>query len=156
EQQLLQTGIVFPVSLAAADIRGSETRMDLVDIHGFSAFASYANARATITTPISGGLFLQGAPSGQADSEEQALGTPGRRFPADQDQRNEVQFGTTWQHKSGAWVTFNGRFDSGLPADIDAQDFPGLDPKFQAVLDPVRRRLKPRVILNALGGYRLF
>jgi len=155
EQQLLSTGIVFPVSISGADIRGIETRLDLVDLHDFTAYASYANARASIMTPITGGLFLHGGETEEAaDSEDQALGIPGLQLPADQDQRNELQFGTTYLHKSGTWVTFNGRFDSGVPAEVEAEDYPSLDPRLQAALDPIRKRIKPRTILNVLAGFR--
>jgi len=149
EQQLLETGIIFPVSVAGADIRGTEVRLDLVWLHGFTAYASYANARATITTPITGGLFLG------MDAEDALFLKPGVKVRADQDERNEVQFGTTYQHKRGFWATLGGRFDSGLPTALEAGEFSTLDPGIQAQLDPLRQRIKPRTILNVLGGLDL-
>jgi hypothetical protein len=69
EEQLLSTGIVFPISVAGADIRGTEVRLDWRDVRGFTSFVSYANARATITTPITGGLFLN-----DEDGQEKLFG----------------------------------------------------------------------------------
>jgi outer membrane receptor protein involved in Fe transport len=156
DEQLLTTAIVFPISLAGADIRGTELRLDLVDLHGFTAFASYANARATNTSPITGGLFL--SDPDEADSAEvAALLTPGTKTAADQDERNEAQFGVTYVHRrSGFWGTFGGRFDSGLPTEFDDDDYPTFDPRIQRALDPVRKRLKPRTILNLVAGVDLF
>lgn len=149
EQQLLETGIIFPVAVARSDIRGTEVRLDLVGLHGFTAYAAYANARATITTPITGGLFLG------MDAEDAKLLTPGVKLPADQDERNEVQFGTTYLHKSGFWTTFGGRFDSGLPTALEDGEYATLDPRIQAQIDPARQRIKPRTILNAIAGVEL-
>jgi outer membrane receptor protein involved in Fe transport len=150
EQQLLETGIIFPVAVAGADIRGTEVRLDLVGLRGFAAYASYANARATITTPITGGLFLG------MDAEDALLLQSGVKLRADQDERNEVQFGTTYQHKRGFWMTFGGRFDSGLPTALADGEYVTLDPKIQAQIDPVRQKIKPRTILNAVGGIDFF
>jgi outer membrane receptor protein involved in Fe transport len=149
EQQLLETGIIFPVAVARSDIRGTEVRLDLVGLHGFTAYAAYANARATITTPITGGLFLG------MDAEDAKLLEPGVKLAADQDERNEVQFGTTYLHKSGFWTTFGGRFDSGLPTALEDGEYPALDPRIQAQIDPVRQRIKPRTILNVIAGVDL-
>jgi outer membrane receptor protein involved in Fe transport len=149
EQQLLETGIIFPVTVARSDIRGTEVRLDLVNFRGFTAYAAYANARATITTPITGGLFLG------MDAEDAKLLEPGVKLPADQDERNEVQFGTTYIHKSGFWATFGGRFDSGLPTALADGEYATLDPRIQAQIDPVRQRIKPRTILNIIAGVDL-
>src|SRR5262249_13994128 len=111
DQQLFATAIVFPVAIRGADIRGSEVRLDLMPLRGWLTHASYANARATATGPLTGGLFL--------GHEEDALLGRGTRFAADQDERNELQFGVTYNHHSGAWFTFTGRYDSGIPTEFD-------------------------------------
>ena len=84
------------------------------------------------------------------------MATPGLSLPADQDERNELQFGTTYIHRSGTWVTFGGRFDTGLPAAFDADEYPTFTPEIQAQLDPLRKRTKLRAILNARAGIKLF
>ncbi len=149
EQQLLETGIIFPVAVARSDMRGTEVRLDLVNLRGFTAYAAYANARATITTPITGGLFLG------MDAEDAKLLEPGVKLSADQDERNEAQFGTTYFHKSGWWASFGGRFDSGLPTALADGEYATLDPRIQPQIDPVRQRIKPRTILNIIAGVDL-
>jgi hypothetical protein len=148
DEELLGTPIVFPVSIARAHIHGTEVRLDLTQFHRFTAYASYANANATLGTPITGGLFLGG--------EDAILTTPGVQLPADQDERNEVQFGVTYSHPSGAWMTLGGRYDSGLPTEFDATAYSTFDPRIQAELDPGRMRVKPRAVLNAAGGISFF
>jgi outer membrane receptor protein involved in Fe transport len=149
DQQLLATGIVFPVAIARADIRGTEVRLDLVALRGFTAYASYANARATITTPITGGLFLG------MDAEDAKLLDAGVKLAADQDERNEVQFGSTYFHKSGFWMTFGGRFDSGLPTALQDGEYATLPPQIQSQIDPIRQRTQPRTLLNVVSGFDL-
>ncbi len=149
DEQLFATSVIFPVQLTAADIRGTEVRLDVAPLNSLRVYVSYANARATVTGPIAGGLFLQ--------AEAGDLGEFGAgKFAADQDERNEAQFGLTYTHKSGAWATFGGRYDSGIPADFDPAEFSSFDPRIRSQLDPVRLRLKPRTLLNAVAGVALF
>jgi hypothetical protein len=152
EEQFLSSGIVFPVSLARADIQGTELRLDLLDVYGFRAYGSYANANATITTPITGGLFL----NDEGEGEEGFFNVSGVTLPADQDERNEVHFGTTYVHKSGAWAGLEGRYDSGVPTHFDPAEYPTFDPLLQAQLDPIRQRIKPRMIFSVAAGIKLF
>src|SRR5215510_11576872 len=147
DQQLFTTAIVFPVALHGADIRGTEIRLDLMPVRGWLAYASYANARATATGPLVGGLFLGG--------EEDALLGRGSRFAADQDERNELQFGTTYNHDSGAWFSFTGRYDSGIPTEFDRDDFADFDPRIQRQLDPDRMRIRPRALFRTAAGIEL-
>ena len=143
DQQLFETAIVFPVALAHADIRGTEVRIDLASIKGWTGYASYANARATVTAPLVGGLFL-------GDAGEFAAA--GEKFPADSDERNEGQMGVSYTNKSGFWGALNARYDSGVPTDFAVSDFSSFDPRIQNALDPVRLRIKPRTVLNFAMG----
>lgn len=147
DQQLFTTGVVFPVALAGADIRGTEVRLDLLPVRGVSAYASYANARSTATGPLLGGLLLSTEAEGELVS--------GGQFRADQDERNELQFGITFTHKSGAWLNFTGRHDSGLPANFEADDLPSFDPLIQRQLDAERLRIRPHTVLSATTGVEL-
>jgi outer membrane cobalamin receptor len=146
DEQFLDSGIVFPVSIARGDVRGTEARLDVNTFRGVSGYLSYGNLKATGTTPLVGGL-----PIGEG---EQLL--PNTKFAADQDERNEGQFGILYSHQSGAWVTFSGRYDSGVPSDFDDDDFPAFDARIQKQLDPVKHRIKPRAIFNTTLGVDLF
>lgn len=145
DEQLFETGVVFPVQLFGSDIRGTEVRLDFTPVNSVRAYLSYANAKATASGPIVGGLFLE------SEEGEEGEFTAGR-FPADQDERNEAQWAVTYTHKSGFWGTFGGRFDSGIPAHFDPDEFPTFDPRIQAALDPVRQRTRPRTVLDFVAG----
>jgi hypothetical protein len=147
KDQFLDTGIIFPVAIARGDVRGYEARLDLTPIHGWSGYLSYANAKATATTPLVGGLFLDEATS--------ALLVPGVQFAADHDQRNTGSFGVTYSMKNGFWANFSGRHDSGVPADFDPLILPTLPAQIAADLDPVRGRVKPRTIFDFATGVDL-
>jgi outer membrane receptor protein involved in Fe transport len=146
KDQFLETPIIFPVAISRGDIRGVEVRLDLIPFHGVTGYISYANSRATATTPIVGGLFLD-----EASSE---LLIPGNQFAADHDQRNTGAFGITYSHKA-AWINFSGRHDSGVPADFDPAILPTLPPIVAENLDPVRGRVKPRTIFDIATGIDL-
>ncbi|HSA93703.1 MAG TPA: TonB-dependent receptor [Terriglobales bacterium] len=147
KDQFLNTGIIFPIAIARGDVRGTEARLDLALVRGWTAFLSYANSKAIATTPLVGGLFL--------GEEAAALLIPGVQFNADHDQRNSGQFGVTYSHRSGAWASLSGRHDSGVPSEFDPADLAGLDPRIVEQLDTVRFRIKPRTTLDLAAGIDL-
>jgi hypothetical protein len=155
KDQFFDTGIVFPVSIFAGRVTGEEVRLDTSEWRGFSGFISYANSRSFGITPIVGGLFL-----GEAVDP---LRSPGFRFPNDHDERNEGQFQVSYTNKrSGWWASFGGRFDSGVPVDVEPgttlQEFVsrGFDQRFFNQIDFQRGRIKPRAVLNFSTGVDLF
>jgi hypothetical protein len=60
-----------------------------------------------------------------------------------------------YTHRSGAWVNFTVRYDSGIPTEFDIADFSGFDPHIRQQLDPMRFRLKPRTLINSSAGVEL-
>jgi hypothetical protein len=155
KDQFFDTGIVFPISIFAGRVTGEEVRIDTSEWRGLSGFISYANSRSFGITPIVGGLFL-----GEAVDP---LRSPGFRFPNDHDERNEGQFQVSYTNKrSGWWASFGGRFDSGVPVDVEPgttiQEFAGqgFDPRFFNQIDFQRGRIKPRTVLNFSTGVDLF
>jgi hypothetical protein len=146
KDQLFDTGVIFPISIASGRVTGEELRLETTDIHGFRAFASYANARAYGVTPINGGLFL--------GEDPQSFDIAGLKFANDHDQRNEAQFQVSYNHPSGLYMIFNGRYDSGVPVDVEPgttlADFTsqGFDPRLYNELDFQRGRVRPRTILD--------
>ena len=151
KDQFFETGIVFPISISSGRVTGEEVRFESVDIHGFHSFVSYANARAFGVTPINGGLFLGENP--------QDLFIDGLKFANDHDQRNEAQFQVSYNHhKSGLYATFSGRYDSGVPVDVEPgttlSDFvgAGFDPRLYPEIDFQRGRVRPRTLLDFSVG----
>ncbi|HLG13023.1 MAG TPA: TonB-dependent receptor [Blastocatellia bacterium] len=155
KDQFFDTGVIFPISIFAGRVNGVEARIDTAEWRGLSGYFSYANSRSFGITPINGGLFL-----GEAVS---TLENPGLRFPNDHDQRNSAQFQVNYTNKkSGWWATLGGRYDSGVPVDVEPDttlaDFisEGFDPRLFRLIDFKRGRVKPRTVLNLSTGVDLF
>jgi outer membrane receptor protein involved in Fe transport len=154
KDQFFETGIIFPITIASGRVTGEELRLESIEVHGFRGFVSYANARAYGVTPINGGLFL-----GEDPSEFQIAGL---KFANDHDQRNEAQFQMSYNHKSGVYAIFNGRYDSGVPTDVEpgttlAQFVAdGFDPRLYNEIDFQRGRVRPRTILGLSIGADFF
>ncbi|HEX8142672.1 MAG TPA: TonB-dependent receptor [Pyrinomonadaceae bacterium] len=154
KDQFFDTGIIFPISISSGRVTGTEVRLESTDLRGFRAFVSYANARAYGVTPINGGLFL-----GEA---VESLDAPGLIFANDHDQRNSLQFQTSYTHRrSGIYAIFGGRYDSGYPVDVEPgttlADFVagGFDPRLYGEIDFARRRVRPRTIFDFSIGVDL-
>jgi outer membrane receptor protein involved in Fe transport len=151
KDQFFETGIIFPIAISSGRVTGEEVRLESTDIHGFHTFASYANARAYGVTPITGGLFLGENP--------QDLLIDGLKFANDHDQRNELQFQASYNHRpSGLYATFGARYDSGVPVDVEPGttlgDFvaAGFDPRLYNEIDFQRGRVRPRTVLDFSVG----
>jgi hypothetical protein len=116
---------------------------------GWSAYASYTNQRILQTGPINGGLFL---------TEDVIEIGPGTEFIPDHDERNVAAFGVTYRHgRSGLWMSFSGRHESGVPLEInpdrleDLKLSPGAD-----LVDFERGRVKPWTVVGLSAGGDLF
>ena len=151
KDQFFETGVIFPIAISSGRVTGEEVRLESTDIHGFHTFVSYANARAYGVTPIKGGLFL--------GEDPQDLFVDGLKFANDHDQRNEAHFQVSYNHRrSGLYATFNGRYDSGVPVDVEPgttlADFvaEGFDPRLYNEIDFERGRVRPRMILDFSVG----
>jgi hypothetical protein len=151
KDQFFETGVIFPIAISSGRVTGEELRLESTDVHGFHGFVSYANARAFGVTPITGGLFL--------GEDPQDLFLHGLKFPNDHDQRNEAQFQVSYNHRpSGLYASFSGRYDSGVPADVEPgttlAEFAaqGFDPRLFNEIDFQRGRVRPRTILDFSVG----
>jgi hypothetical protein len=151
KDQFFETGVIFPIAISSGRVTGEEVRIESTDIRGFHGSLSVANAHAYGVTPITGGLFL--------GEDPQELQVRGVKFSADHDQRNEAQFQLGYNDKrSGLYATFSGRYDSGVPTDVEpgttlaqfvAQ---GFDPRLYNEIDFQRGRVRPRTILDFSVG----
>jgi outer membrane receptor protein involved in Fe transport len=151
KDQFFETGVIFPIAISSGRVTGEEVRLESTDIHGFHTSVSYANSRAFGVTPITGGLFL--------GEDTQDLFLNGLKFANDHDQRNEAQFQVSYTHRpSGLYAGFSGRYDSGVPADVDPgttlADFVarGFDPRLYNEIDFQRGRVRPRTVLDFSVG----
>jgi len=112
---LLNTGISFPISFESARIEGTEVRLEMPSWKRFSAFASYSNLLGTATSPVTGGLFVEG---GEAAELRDVV----TRFPITQDQRNTVSASGRFEPHPHLWFAVAGRYGSGLPVELADDD----------------------------------
>ena len=146
----LNTGIIFPTSLARSNVNGFETRLTLPEIRRFSGSVSTTHFHVVVTPPFTGGLFL-------GNSALQVLSEG--PFVIDHDQKLAVSSLLTWRPRRNWWTSWQVRYDSGLvpnpsdPAQVarDPDYFDQL-PLVNLTSDPPR--VKARTILDATVGYR--
>lgn len=145
------TGIIFPTTLAAIDVRGAEARLVFPERRGLSGTLSMTTSRAISTPPFTGGLFL-----GQ---DSIALLTAGP-FYIDHDQRLSLHGTTQWRSGVGWWLGGSVRYDSGLVANPSDPAEVAADPDFADLLPYVDLgaavpRVRPRTVIDLVSGIDL-
>jgi hypothetical protein len=101
---LASTPIFFPIGWHNSKIPGYAVRVSVPDIHGFTALVVFSSVAARFFPPQTSGL---GVTVGQS-------GTP---FRIDHDEKfNQTTHLQYQPWKTGPWVGFNWRYDSGLVA----------------------------------------
>jgi hypothetical protein len=145
----LNTGIIFPVTLSRIRVNGVEARLVLPEFSRISGSLSVTHAKAVSTPPFTGGLFLN-------DGAVEAL-TDGP-FVIDHDQKLGVQGNLIYRLSRSFWISSTLRYDSGLvsnPSDPDEvasdPDFFDLLPYVDLASDPPR--VRPRTIADLAFGY---
>ncbi len=143
------TTVIFPNSVAEGFARGVDARVDVPERKGWSGYVSYGNARILQTGPINGGLFL---------TDEFIEIGPGTRFIPDQDERNAVSFAVTYNLRSkGLWASLLGRYESGMPLEVDDDELDELRSEPAADLVNFERgRVKPWTVFDVSAGWDLF
>ena len=101
---LFNTPITFPISWHNSKLDGVTGRLSTVNFHGLQAYTTFGHTRARYFPPEVGGLIFQGGASAQASV-----------FRIDHDQAFQQTTNLRYQpKKSGVWMDFIWRFDSGL------------------------------------------
>ncbi len=141
------TTIVFPNTVKEGYAHGADVRLDIAEYRGFSGYASFANGTIHQIGPIIGGLFL---------TDEFIEIGEGTRFVPDHDQRNVFAFAVTYRApRSGWFMTFGGRHESGVPLEveddrlIDLMNTPGSD-----LVNFDRERVRPWTVFDLQTGWR--
>jgi hypothetical protein len=147
---LLNTGIGFPIAFHAAQITGTEIRLDIPRWKSISGFVSYGRMRGTGKLPITGGLFLE--------EDAGALLRATGRFPVTQDQRHTIRGRVSDQLTPTLWVAMAASFGSGLPV-VFAGDRPEAIAQYgERIVDRVNLesgRVRPSFSLDASAGVSL-
>jgi len=145
------TGIIFPVTLAAIDTYGVEGRLSLRERRGVSGSVSVTTGRATSTPPFTGGLFL-----GQ---DAVALLSAGP-FAIDHDQRLSLHATLYADIPGPLWISGAVRYDSGLVSNPSDPAVVAADPDFADLLPYVNLtadipRVRPRTIADVVAGWNV-
>jgi hypothetical protein len=158
----LNTGLSFPITFDTARIQGTEVRLEMPRWRNISSFISYSNMSGQASSPVTGGLFLEG---GEAEELRDVV----EHFPITQDQRNTVAAQIRFEPHRRVWFMTGILYGSGLPVELDEDDEDEEDeeeddadneqPIAQAILDKVnfeRGRIRPNFSLNFGLGVRVW
>ncbi len=149
DDQLLNTGVSFPIAFRKAVIYGAEARLDLPQWRGLSGFASYSYTVGNAWFPVVGGLFL-----GQ-DAINDTTRVSGH-FPDSQDQRNTLRLRARYAVAPRFWIAGGTQYGSGLPFDFNGTPALALAEYGPKVVDRVnfnRGRVRPSLSVDlSLGG----
>ena len=145
--QLLDTTVTFPLSVARGLAEGIEARLDVPVYKGVNGYLSVSRATMLLTAPLTGGLFLEETPA------------VGEQFYADHDQRWQSQFGVSYEHPSQKFfASLTGRVDTGipfeLPEDFDPATFE--DPLALTLVNVEAERAQSRLVAGFMAGGELF
>ncbi|MGC2269539.1 MAG: TonB-dependent receptor [Candidatus Acidiferrales bacterium] len=148
DDQLLNTGVSFPISFDKAIIYGAEGKFEIPHWGNLSGFLSYSYMVGNAWFPVTGGLFLG------VDATTAATQLTGH-FPDSQDQRNTLRTRFRYQVLPRLWLAGGAEYGSGLPFDFDGAYAQALAQYGQAVVDRInfnRGRVKPSLAINASIG----
>jgi hypothetical protein len=152
DDQLLNTGVSFPIAFDKAILYGAEGKIDVPDWHKFSGFLSYSYIVGNAWFPVTGGLFL-------GDDATAAAQQLSGHFPDSQDQRNTARARMQYQAARRVWLATGAEYGSGLPFDCgcEASD---VEPIYgQQVIDRLnfdRGRIRPTLAVDAAANADLY
>ncbi len=145
----LNTGIIFPTSLASSRTNGFEVRLVVPEVRRLSGSLTATHFRAIMNPPFTGGLFL-----GSAAIDALSSGP----FYADHDQVLGVSASLVYRPAKRWWTSWQARHDSGLVSNPSNPHQVANDPDYFDLLPYVDLhsrppRIRPRTILDASLGY---
>jgi hypothetical protein len=151
DDQLLNTGISFPISFRSADLYGAEAKIEIPHWGQLNGFLSYSYIVGSVSFPVTGGLFLgQDVPP--------ALEGVGR-FWDSQDQRNTVRGRFRYELTKRLWAAVGGDFGSGLPVAFNGTVQEAIQQYGQEVVDRVNiphGRVRQSLAISASLGADLW
>lgn len=145
----LNTGIIFPITLAQSRINGVEGRFNFLPVRGFSGSLNFTHYHAVVTPPFSGGLFL-----GSNAVDSLSAGP----FIIDHDQKLGVHGMLNYAYKKQWWVALSARHDSGLVSNPSDPVRVARDPDYSDLLPYVNltsrpTRVRPRTVTDINVGH---
>ena len=152
DDQLLNTGISYPIAFNHAIIYGAEGKFELIRLGTFSGFVSYSYMVGNVWLPVTGGLFL-GPDASSAASQLSG------HFANTQDQRNTVRTRFRDQLKPRFWIAAGAEYNSGLPFDYAGTEADATAQYGRAVvgrLNFARGRVRPALLFDATAAAELY
>jgi hypothetical protein len=108
DDQLLNTGVSYPIAFDKSVIYGAEGKLNLVRMGKLSGYVSYSYMVGNVWFPVTGGLFL-------GEDAGAALTQLSGHFPDSQDQRHTVRTRFQYQLTPRIWLAAGLLSGSGLP-----------------------------------------
>jgi len=149
DNQVLSTGISFPIAFSKAILYGAEGKLEVLQWGRFSGFASYSYIVGNAWFPVTGGLFLG----------DNAVNPTSGHFPDSQDQRNSVRGRIRYQVAPRLWIAAGADYNTGLPFQPDLTPQQYATEYGQVVVDHLnfnRDRIRPYFTQNASLGIDLY
>jgi hypothetical protein len=152
DDQLLNTGVSYPIAFDRAVIYGAEGKLKVVQLQKLSGFVSYSYMVGNVWFPVTGGLFL-------GDDASSALSQLRGHFPDSQDQRNTLRTRFQYQLTQRVWFAGGASYGSGLPFEFDGDEQQALaeyGPQVISRINFERGRIRPQLALNSSLGIDLY
>jgi outer membrane cobalamin receptor len=152
DDQLLNTGVSYPIAFDKAVIYGAEGKLEVVRMGQLTGYVSYSYMVGNAWYPVTGGLFL-------GDDAAAALSQLNGHFPDSQDQRNTVRTRFQYQILSRIWLASGANYGSGLPFEFDGDLPTALAEYGPTVIDRInfdRGRVRPSLAVSASFGADLY
>ena len=152
DDQLLNTGVSYPIAFDKAVIYGAEGKVDLVHLGKLTGYISYSYMVGNVWFPVTGGLFL-------GDDVNAALTQLTGHFPDSQDQRNTVRTRFKYQFLPRLWLAAGLLYGSGLPFDYQGSQDDALaqyGPRVVNGLNFARGRVDPSLSVQASLGADIY
>jgi hypothetical protein len=151
DDQLLNTGVSYPIAFRKSIIYGAEGKLDLIHLQKLRGFFSYSYMVGQAWFPVTGGLFL-------GDDAAAAASQLTGHFPDSQDQRNTLRTRFHYQLLERLWFAGGASYGSGLPFDYGGDEQDALAEYGPAVISRInfdRGRIRPLLAVNASSGVDL-
>jgi outer membrane cobalamin receptor len=152
DDQLLNTGVSYPVAFDKSVIYGAEGKLELVRLQNLTGYVSYSYMVGNVWFPVTGGLFL-------GDDADAALSQLNGHFPDSQDQRNTLRTRFQYQATQRIWLATGASYGSGLPFEYGGDEADALALYGPAVVSRInfdRGRIRPLLAISASLGLDVY
>jgi outer membrane cobalamin receptor len=152
DDQLLNTGVSYPIAFDKSVIYGAEGKLELVRLQNLTGYVSYSYMVGNVWFPVTGGLFL-------GDDAQNALSQLNGHFPDTQDQRNTLRTRFQYQATPRVWLATGASYGSGLPFDYGGDEADALALYGPAVISRLnfdRGRTRPLLAISASLGLDVY